>query len=45
MLSVMDQDPARGPLFDSFGGRFHYLRLSLTEVCNFHCTYCLPNGL
>jgi GTP 3',8-cyclase len=32
------------PLADGFGRRFHYLRLSVTEVCNFSCTYCLPNG-
>ena len=31
-------------LKDSFGRRFPYLRLSVTEVCNFRCTYCLPNG-
>ena len=29
---------------DAFGRRFRYLRLSVTEVCNFRCTYCLPNG-
>lgn len=29
---------------DTFGRRFRYLRLSVTEVCNFRCTYCLPNG-
>ena len=27
-----------------FGQRFRYLRLSVTEVCNFRCTYCLPDG-
>lgn len=31
-------------LADTFGRRFRYLRLSVTEVCNFRCTYCLPNG-
>jgi cyclic pyranopterin phosphate synthase len=31
-------------LKDSFGRKFPYLRLSVTEVCNFRCTYCLPNG-
>ena len=31
-------------LEDGFGRRFSYLRLSLTERCNFRCTYCLPNG-
>lgn len=29
---------------DAFGRRFSYLRLSVTEVCNFRCTYCLPDG-
>ncbi|HAY08210.1 MAG TPA: GTP 3',8-cyclase MoaA [Hyphomonas sp.] len=29
---------------DAFGRRFSYLRLSVTEVCNFRCTYCLPEG-
>lgn len=33
-----------GTLVDGFGRRFHYLRLSITEVCNFRCTYCLPDG-
>jgi len=31
-------------LEDSFGRRFHYLRLSITEACNFRCQYCLPDG-
>jgi cyclic pyranopterin phosphate synthase len=29
---------------DSYGRRFQYLRLSITEMCNFRCTYCLPDG-
>lgn len=32
------------PLADSFGRRFSYLRLSVTDACNFKCQYCLPNG-
>jgi len=31
-------------LQDRFGRRFSYLRLSVTEVCNFRCQYCLPDG-
>lgn len=31
-------------LQDRFGRRFPYLRLSITEVCNFRCAYCLPDG-
>lgn len=31
-------------LKDGHGRAFEYLRLSLTDICNFRCTYCLPNG-
>jgi cyclic pyranopterin phosphate synthase len=31
-------------LEDNFGRRFYYLRLSITEACNFRCQYCLPDG-
>lgn len=29
---------------DNFNRKFYYLRLSITDVCNFKCTYCLPDG-
>lgn len=32
------------PFEDSFQRQFYYLRLSVTDVCNFRCQYCLPNG-
>ena len=31
-------------LQDTFGRKFPYIRLSITDVCNFKCTYCLPDG-
>lgn len=31
-------------LIDNYQRRFHYLRLSITELCNFQCQYCLPDG-
>lgn len=31
-------------LKDSFGRTFNYLRLSVTDRCNFRCAYCLPKG-
>src|SRR6056300_289383 len=31
-------------LKDQFGRTFPYIRLSITDVCNFKCGYCLPNG-
>ncbi len=29
---------------DTFGRTIDYLRISVTEVCNFRCIYCAPNG-
>jgi len=31
-------------LVDRHGRSFPYLRLSLTEACNYRCSYCLPDG-
>jgi cyclic pyranopterin phosphate synthase len=30
------------PLVDSFGRRHRDLRISVTDRCNFRCTYCMP---
>ena len=31
-------------LKDNFNRKFEYLRLSITDECNFKCNYCLPDG-
>lgn len=31
-------------LVDNFARKLTYLRLSVTDFCNFRCGYCLPNG-
>ena len=31
-------------ILDNNGRSFQYLRLSITDVCNYRCSYCLPNG-
>lgn len=31
-------------LTDGFSRQLSYLRLSITDFCNFRCGYCLPNG-
>lgn len=31
-------------LFDTHDRQFNYVRLSITDVCNFKCNYCLPDG-
>ncbi|TLD81223.1 GTP 3',8-cyclase MoaA [Helicobacter sp. MIT 11-5569] len=30
-------------LIDSFGRTIDYMRISVTERCNFRCVYCMPN--
>lgn len=32
-------------LLDKFGRDHTYLRISLTDICNFRCSYCMPHGL
>jgi len=34
--------PASGPLLDTFGRQADDLRVSVTDRCNFRCTYCMP---
>jgi GTP 3',8-cyclase len=34
--------PADGPLIDTFGRVATDLRVSLTDLCNLRCTYCMP---
>lgn len=31
-------------MFDSFNRSIYYLRISVTDRCNFRCTYCMPAG-
>jgi len=31
-------------LQDPQGRKFSYLRLSITDLCNYRCSYCLPDG-
>ena len=32
----------RGAARDQFGRRIEYLRISVTDRCNFRCLYCMP---
>src|ERR687898_2577091 len=34
--------PSDGPLVDTFGRVADDLRISVTDRCNFRCTYCMP---
>lgn len=33
------------PMHDSYGRRINYLRISLTDVCNLRCVYCMPEDM
>ena len=36
---------AGGPQLDRLGRRLHDLRISVTDRCNFRCTYCMPREI
>ena len=38
----MEGHLARAPLFDRLGRPLRDLRISVTDRCNFRCTYCMP---
>src|SRR5215212_11740231 len=33
------------PLLDQFSRRVRYLRISVTDRCNYRCSYCMPEEL
>jgi cyclic pyranopterin phosphate synthase len=37
--------PRSGPVVDRLGRRVHDLRISVTDRCNFRCTYCMPKEI
>ncbi|HEU4995244.1 MAG TPA: GTP 3',8-cyclase MoaA [Gemmatimonadaceae bacterium] len=47
-MTTRGLDPSRPPsrqtgeAFDQFGRRIEYLRISVTDRCNFRCLYCMP---
>nr|MBA2540484.1 radical SAM protein [Deltaproteobacteria bacterium] len=42
---VVGSAPSGDPLVDSFARRIRYLRISVTDRCNYRCTYCMPEAL
>ena len=44
MQSIPIKDVGNVGLVDAFQRAYYYLRLSITDQCNFRCNYCLPNG-
>jgi cyclic pyranopterin phosphate synthase len=41
-MPTVPSSPLTPPLLDAQGRRMTYLRLSVTDRCNFRCTYCSP---
>ena len=44
LSTIINDNNSHQQLTDSFSRRLTYLRLSITDFCNFRCEYCLPNG-
>jgi len=42
---MADLDPSADGIRDSFGRVHTYLRLSVTEACNYRCRYCGPSAV
>lgn len=43
MADTANAAPTDGPLIDTFGRVADDLRVSVTDRCNFRCTYCMPS--
>jgi GTP 3',8-cyclase len=42
LSAVRAEAPTTGALVDSYGRRIKSMRVSITDRCNFRCTYCMP---
>ena len=46
MNKILINTPERNKqLIDSYGRTIDYLRISVTDRCNFRCTYCMPENM
>ncbi|NBC33943.1 MAG: GTP 3',8-cyclase MoaA [Alphaproteobacteria bacterium] len=45
MDGSLPRDPAAVPLTDPFGRTVRYLRLSVTDRCDFRCVYCMAEDM
>ena len=44
-IPPLARDPGAGPLVDARGRGLRDLRISVTDRCNFRCTYCMPRDV
>ena len=46
MNNIFINTPSKNnKLIDNFGRKIDYLRISVTDRCNFRCTYCMPEKM
>ncbi|HNH46380.1 MAG TPA: hypothetical protein PKY30_05055, partial [Myxococcota bacterium] len=41
-MGDLPERPRRRALLDRYGRLHSYLRISVTDRCNYRCTYCMP---
>jgi cyclic pyranopterin phosphate synthase len=44
-MATMNSGGQPSVMYDSYGRRLHYLRVSLTDACNLRCLYCMPEDI
>jgi len=44
-MSIVAPSPAYSPLVDNFGREITYLRVSVTDRCDFRCVYCMAEDM
>src|SRR5688572_8179155 len=44
-ISALPRVAGPDPLLDRFARRIRYLRVSVTDRCNYRCSYCMPEEL
>jgi cyclic pyranopterin phosphate synthase len=44
-IAVDAQARPQEEMHDSYGRRINYMRISLTDVCNLRCVYCMPEEM
>src|ERR1700742_3770454 len=43
--TALAESSAAGPMIDPFGRRISYLRVSVTDRCDFRCVYCMAEDM
>ena len=44
-IAPLPQSFSIDPMQDSYGRTINYMRISLTDVCNLRCVYCMPEQM